>query len=85
MSVPTTSNGIGYEYIDPVAPSDAMVLQVVDFFVIGDETYLKENVLLVGLATNSGSETWLKKSTVAEWAKLGKSTANFLFLKYLGS
>ena len=85
MTVPPTSDAIGYENIDLVAPSDVMGLQVIESFVIRGETYLKADVLLVGLAPKSGSATWLKNSTVAEWAKLGKSTANFVLLKHLDS
>ena len=85
MSVSQTSDAISYKNIDPVAPSDAMGLQVVESFVIGDETYLKANLLLVGLYPNIGSATWMEKYTVAEWAKLGKSTAKLVFLKHLGS
>ena len=85
MSVPITSDAIGYENIDPVAPSDAMGLQFVESFFIRDDMYLKSNVLLVCLAPKIGSVIWMKKSTVAEWANLGKSTAKFVFLKHLGS
>ena len=47
MSVPPTSDAIGHENIDPVVLSDSMGLQVVQLFVIGDETYLNANFLLV--------------------------------------
>ena len=60
MTVPPTSDAIGYENIDLVAPSDVMGLQVIESFVIRGETYLKADVLLVGLAPKSGSATWLK-------------------------
>ena len=60
MSFQPTNDAISYENIDPVAPSHVMVLQVVESFAIWDKTYLKVNVLMVGLAAKIGSATWLK-------------------------
>ena len=80
MTVPPTSDAISYENIDSVVPSDAMGMQVVESFFIGDETYLKANFLLVGLDPKSGSETWLKNllwSNGLSWEIVQPSSYSF--------
>ena len=80
MSAPPTSDAISDENIDPVAPSDVMRLKVVESFFIGDETYIKANVLLVGFSPNSGSATWLKKLYRGRMGQVGKEYGQVLIL-----
>ena len=83
--VPKSHDVISYDCVNTVVPSEAMGLQIIDSLQLGDMEYFKAVSVLLGLHDKNGCPGWYSRGLVNDWAKVGKSSAHFVFLHHFAS
>jgi hypothetical protein len=69
-------------HCDPVVPKDALLLQIVGSKGSGETKMYKANVILFGVKPKGAPPSWLSRSTIDDWARMGDSSAHYVLIPH---
>ena len=69
-------------HCDPVVPKDALLLQIVGSKGSGESKMYKANVILFGVKPKEAPPSWLSRSTIDDWARMGDSSAHYVLIPH---